>query len=296
MNDFSQSVAIELDNLLDTAGLRVAPVKPHKYYREHRYGLDNDWIRLLAVLLPFAAMLLATSTSDIDGRSISTIGGIVLVAFLVSKLTYFATAKTATYLLYFFLFLVFIPGQLTTFSIMQACVFGLVFGEWVFGGRGYSFIHPVLCALVYLFLDNSTAGTASNLHIDSNLIVFAAIAVSTALLLWFQCLDWRILVSLAFSVIVLSLVFQIDSLTVLPSPAVLLLIVLVLCDPASTPTNQLGRLLYGVLLGSMLLVFDNHLASLRGAVFAGFFATLCAPLIDWLIINLEKRETRGVTP
>jgi len=266
--------------------MTLFPGSSAKGINPHRFSADNDWIRVLSFAV--TSFIVAATRLPQQWRSALMIAALVTLFYLLANIGSRTRPQLSSYLQYLLLFLIFFPADLSAFVIAQACIFGLVFGEWVFGGRGYSFVHPVACGLAYLLLTNAGLDNA----LEPGLIIYLAMAVSIGLLAWYRCIDLMLVVMVLFPIVLIKLALPDGSAVGLPEPLVVLFFILVLCDPACTPATKSGRLVYGLLLGCLLVLFDPTFSSLRSAVLAGFFACLCAPFFDWLMINIRWRSPK----
>jgi|GEM_PF-6253425 len=249
-----------------------------------RFTQHNELIRISLFFLIAVGVFLSAPSSDLYKPII--IGGSLLIVFMISSLRNVSDFPLTQFLQYYFLLIIFIPESVSYISLFFACVFGLVFGDLVFGGRGFSFTHPVLCSLVYLFISYPELDRT----ISSTLVLGALFFISLVILVWYRCIDIKIIISSVLMIAFLKLIYSDFTLANLPNIAAMLCFLLLLCDPASTPSNQTGRILYGLLLGFLIYIFSSQSISFREIVFAGFFANITAPLLDWVTLNLSNRK------
>jgi Na+-transporting NADH:ubiquinone oxidoreductase subunit B len=162
--------------------------------------------------------------------------------------------------------------------------FGFVFGELVFGGWGRSVLSPAVVAIMFLGFGFPTAAWPA-LAIP----VGWATVPAGVLLLAFGVLPWRVLVG-AVAVLVLAGGFSLDLLT----SAVALVLVLVVCDPATAASTTLGRWLHGAVFGGLIALFAAtwETASVQIAVSAALLASLSAPLLDEIAIAIWRAVRR----
>src|SRR5690606_7015319 len=153
---------------------------------------------------------------------------------------------------------------------LLALSFGVVVGEQVFGGRGYSFLHPAVAALAFLFFSfPATTGEQSD-----SWLVAAAVLPGVLLLLATGLISWRILLSVAIGFAGWMILKGLG----LPSGAVLtsslaLGAVYLVCEPTSAAATNPGRWAYGLLVG-MLIVILGEAGEGIGSTGAVVFAAL----------------------
>jgi Na+-transporting NADH:ubiquinone oxidoreductase subunit B len=190
------------------------------------------------------------------------------------------------------IFTVLVPETLPLWQVAMAASFGVVFGELVFGGRGYGIVSGAAAAAGFLVFSFTGAGLAT---------VSGAMALATLpgalLLLLGGLISWRVLVSTVAVLIAFGLAQDgADSSLLVLTTAVFGLVFLV-ADPVAAASTQPGRLVYGVLAGLLIVLFDTiegPAIAPAAIVFACLLASLFAPLIDYLDVKLavRRRETR----
>lgn len=186
------------------------------------------------------------------------------------------------------IFTVLVPETLPLWQVAMAASFGVVFGELVFGGRGYGIVSGAAAAAGFLVFSFTGAGLAT---------VSGAMALATLpgalLLLWAGLISWRVLASVAVVLIAASLVGDgVGSLLMVLTTALFGLVFLV-ADPVAAASTQLGRLVYGILAGLLIVLFDTTegpAIAPAAIVFACLLANLFAPLIDYLDVKLAVRQ------
>lgn len=260
--------------------IRMYPENRAQRIDRYRHVLNNEWIRAGAILMS-ATVVLQTIDADSVGL-LGTTGLILFVYYLLAQKITDSVVDIINLIQYYLLFIIFLPADVSIFVLIQSCVFGLIFGELVFGGRGYSFVHPVASALAFLFLTNHGVDKLT----EPTLLSLVSLTLSTVLLLWYRCIDLALILSTIAGIVLLKISLLQTSELYLPDPLTYLFFILVVCDPGSTPSNRQGRIVYGLFAGILFLLFDNELTSLRSAVFAGFFVILCTPFIDWMVTSL----------
>lgn len=190
------------------------------------------------------------------------------------------------------IFTVLAPETLPLWQVAMAASFGVVFGELVFGGRGYGIVPGAAAAAGFLVFSFTGTGLAT---------VSGAMALATLpgalLLLLGGLISWRVLVSAVAVLIAFGLAQDgADSLLLVLTTALFGLVFLV-ADPVVAASTQPGRLVYGVLAGLLIVLFDTiegPAIAPAAIVFACLLASLFAPLIDYLDVKLavRRREAR----
>lgn len=175
-------------------------------------------------------------------------------------------------------------------QIALAVTFGVVVGEQIFGGRGYSFLNPAVVALAFLtfsFIGTSFAEPAPWFTI--------ATVPSALFLIATRLISWRMLVGIIVGLIAIGLLrgqsVQLDLL----GGGFLLIIVFLACDPVSSSSTNLGRWLNGFLIGGLAWVFapSGGIPTGPGALIpAILLASVFAPLIDTLVVMLNTYARR----
>jgi Na+-transporting NADH:ubiquinone oxidoreductase subunit B len=187
---------------------------------------------------------------------------------------------------------VLLPETVPLWQVAMAASFGVVFGELVFGGRGYGIVSGAAAAAGFLVFSFTGVGLA----VASNAMALAALP-GALLLLWGGLISWRVLVTVGVVLIAASLARDgADSLPLVLTTAAFGLVFLV-ADPVAAASTQLGRLVYGVLAGLLIVLFDTIAGPAiapAAIVFACLLASLFAPLIDYLDVKLavRRREAR----
>jgi Na+-transporting NADH:ubiquinone oxidoreductase subunit B len=190
------------------------------------------------------------------------------------------------------IFTVLAPETLPLWQVAMAASFGVVFGELVFGGRGYGIVPGAAAAAGFLVFSFTGAGLAT----ASGAMALATLPGALLLLLG-GLISWRVLVSAVAVLIAFGLARDgADSLLLVLTTAVFGLVFLV-ADPVAAASTQPGRLVYGGLAGLLIVLFDTiegPAIAPAAIVFACLLASLFAPLIDYLDVKLavRRREAR----
>lgn len=190
-------------------------------------------------------------------------------------------------------FVLLLPPDVPIWQAVLSLSFGLVFGEQVFGGRGYSFVNPAATALAFLFF--SFPGTASG---NNAAALIMAVLPGALLLLAYGYISWRVLLGFAGGAAG-SLIMAgglADALTLLTAGLAITLIHLV-CDPVSGAATNPGRWTYGILVGTLTVIIGHAgegLGSTSSVVFAALLGSVFAPLVDAAVVrlNIARRRRR----
>ena len=193
------------------------------------------------------------------------------------------------------IFVLFLPATTPIWQISLSLSFGLVFGDLIFGERGRSFLNPVTVGLAFLLF------SFPNIVQDSNSVyeTFAAF-ISGICLLGLGLLSWRIITAFIFCLgALLFLLDGIEGITTMPSTILVLGLVFLIGDPVAAACTNTGRWIYGGLAAGLVVLLGQSgsgIGSLSSVVFAAILASIFAPAIDQIIIqlNIRRRARRQV--
>lgn len=186
------------------------------------------------------------------------------------------------------------PPEAPLWQALLALSFGVVVGEQVFGGRGYSFLHPAVAALAFLFFSFPAAATEQ----PDSWLVAAAVLPGTLLLLATGLVSWRILLSVAIGFFGWMILKDLGlSSGAVPASGLALGVVYLVCEPTSAAVTNPGRWAYGLLVGVLIVVLGEAgqgIGSTASVVFAALLGSVFAPLIDHIVvrINVIRRRRR----
>jgi Na+-transporting NADH:ubiquinone oxidoreductase subunit B len=241
------------------------------------------------------AFPLAATLGETGGRQVPLLAGSLAVAVGWTLMFTWARARPMNWhavptAIVFSL----LAPQVPLWQALLALSFGVVVGEQVFGGRGYSFLNPAVAALAFLFFSFPAAAAGSA---PSPLVAFAVLP-GALLLLASGLVSWRILVAV---VIGLTGWMAVKGLG-LPSAGVLtaslaLGVIHLVCEPTSAAATNPGRWAYGLLVGMLLVILGEAgqgIGSTGSVVFAALLGSVFAPLIDRIVMHLDikRRERR----
>lgn len=180
------------------------------------------------------------------------------------------------------------PTDIALWQLAFAVSMGVVFGELIFGGRGFGFVSPAalsLSLLVVAFPDVVLPATTRE--------VALAVFPGVALLLIVGLISLSVLAGVGFGTIVLLLMTGQAIEPRLIAVALSVGAVFLVADPTAAATTPVGRWLYGVLAGVMVVVFSPEGGfTTEAIVAAALFANVIAPLIDQGSIFLYTRRMR----
>lgn len=245
----------------------------------------------LALAFPLAAALYETGGGLLPllaGALVVAVGWTLLFTRLRGKDMNWHAVPTAI------VFCLLMPPAVPVWQALLALSFGVVVGEQVFGGRGYSFLHPAVAALAFLlFSFPATGGEQSD-----SWLVAAAVLPGVLLLLATGLISWRILLSIAigFSGWMILKGLGLPSGAVLTSSLALGVVYLV-CEPTSAAATNPGRWAYGLLVGMLIVILGEAgqgIGSTGAVVFAALLGSVFAPLIDRIVVrvNVNRRRRR----
>ena len=242
----------------------------------------------LALAFPLAASLYenGSALAPLLGGSLAVaIGWTALFSRLRERSMSWHAVPTAI------IFALMVPPELPLWQPLLALSFGVVIGEQVFGGRGYSFLHPAVAALAFLFF--SFPGSTAEASISS--LVTAAVVPGAILLLASGLLSWRILIATALGFAGWLTLKGGGAWNDIITPALALGIVYLICEPVSAACTNAGRWAYGLLVGMLIVILGiagSGVGSANAVVFAALLGSIFAPLIDRLVVLFNVRRRR----
>ncbi|AKH98993.1 Na+-transporting NADH:ubiquinone oxidoreductase, subunit NqrB [Hoeflea sp. IMCC20628] len=260
----------------------------------HRMRQHAGWtparvtlVQMLALAAPIAVKLVEQGTAM----------AAVLVTALVTSLVWdlaFALIRGRTpswhSLSTALIITVLIPSTLPLWQVAMAASFGMVFGELVFGGRGYGIVPAAAAAAGFLVFSFSGAELSS-----SNQAMALATLPGAVLLLAGGLVSWRVLVPVVAVLAVAGFAQGDISGFFETLIAVAFGMVFLIGDPVAAASTNLGRWVYGALAGLLIVVFDTlagPAVAPAAIVFASLLASLFAPLIDYAAVAVILRRRR----
>lgn len=187
-------------------------------------------------------------------------------------------------------FVMLTPHDVPLTQIAIALTFGVVMGEQIFGGRGRAFLSPAAAGLVFVYLSfpASAAGAAS-------LALGLAALLGATPLVALGLAPWRVLAGAATGLAVAAAVMGMDIQQLsATSGAFMVAVVFLGCDPICSASTNIGRLIYGLMIGvlAISLGYGGGTAENAAVAFAVFLASLFAPGVDRGVILLHSRRMR----
>jgi electron transport complex protein RnfD len=210
---------------------------------------------------------------------------------------------------------------ITWVSLISGALFGIIIGKLVFGGTGQNIFNPAAVGMVFSKLcfgqhyiyqntwysDVEAGGTSLSGGSYSFLDLFLgkcpgtigevcklAILLGLAYLLIRKAADWRIVVSylgtFAFLMLFAGIIYQAGGktenagsylLSQLLSGGLLFGATYMATEPVTSPMGRPGRLIYGVILGSVNVMIRLFGSYPEGTVFSILIGNMLSPVIDY---------------
>lgn len=175
------------------------------------------------------------------------------------------------------LFTILVGSSASLWQIALAMTFGIVVAEQIFGGRGFNFLSPAVAALVFMtfsFTGFTFAAPAPGLMISA--LPAAVLLIAT------RIISWRIIAGLIVGLVATGLVLLQNFHPDIFLGSFVLIAVFLACDPVGTPSTNLGRWIYGFLVGGLCWVFvvgSNSPGESAAFIPAIFLASIFALII-----------------
>lgn len=245
-------------------------------------------LMLLAAAMPLVVTwLLATGTAGLVRLVFVLVAaGLWHLAFMLARAQppSFSGAFTALAIT------VLAPVDLGLVPMLLGISFGVVAGELAFGGWGRNVVNPATVAITFLGF-GFPAASWPDLPVQLGWSVAAVAAIGGVT----GVMSWRV-VAAAAVVLAAGCWGLALEMPVLTAAAVVL--VLLVCDPVASAGTTLGRWLYGLLYGALVLLFAvgwDGAPPVQAAVSAALIASLAAPLLDEIAISLwlARRKRLG---
>jgi len=187
-------------------------------------------------------------------------------------------------------FAVLVPETIPVWQIVVAVSLGVVFGELVFGGRGYGIVSGAAAAAGFLVF----SFTGTELATSSEVMALATLP-GLALLLAGGLVSWRALVAVTVVLFAAGLVQDGASGLLSVAATAVFGVVFLIGDPVAGASTNPGSWVFGALAGVLIVLFDaatGPAIAPAAIVFASLLASLFAPLIDHLAVALIVRRRR----
>ena len=175
---------------------------------------------------------------------------------------------------------------LPVWQLAVAVSFGIVVGELVFGGRGFSIVNPAVVALAFL-----TFSFTGVLYAQPVPWIGVATLPIGALLIGLRLISWRMVVAVIAGLAMIGVAKgQAIDLALLNGHFAFILLFLA-CDPASSASTNLGRWANGLTVGGLAWVFVPASGIPTGPeamIPAILLASIFAPLFDRVVIQINS--------
>jgi Na+-transporting NADH:ubiquinone oxidoreductase subunit B len=250
---------------------------------------DRETVALLLLLavLPLAVTwLLTTGTAGMLRLAFVLVtAGVWHLAFMLARAQppSFAGALAALAIA------ILAPAELGPVAMLLGISFGVVAGELAFGGWGRNVVNPATVAIAFLGF-GFPASPWPALPIQLGWSVIAVVAIGA----FFGVISWRIIAGAGLIVAAGWYATGLAASVIVASVVVLALLV---CDPVTSAATSLGRWLYGLLYGALVLLFAlgwTAAAPVQIAISAALLASLAAPVLDEIAIRLWLTRRRPV--
>lgn len=186
------------------------------------------------------------------------------------------------------IFAVFCPPDVALWQVAVAVSLGVLFGELIFGGRGFGFVSPAALSLALLIV----AFPDVALRAPTPLIAVLVLP-GLALLLIAGLVSGAVLVAVGLGVAALLAITGQAIEPVVLATALSLGAVYMIADPTAASATPLGRWVYGILAGALVAIFSpGGILSQEAVVAAALLASVFAPLIDHGAVLLHVRIRR----
>jgi Na+-transporting NADH:ubiquinone oxidoreductase subunit B len=269
--------------LVRTAGHKTSAIRLPFLVQGRSAGL------MLAVLALPVGLLLAERGTALAG----TLAVSLAVAAFWAVLFAFVRGRSldAHFVVVGMVFAALLPPDVPVWQLALSLSFGLVVGEQIFGGRGFSFLNPAVAALAFQFFSFPASGATSGAETYTAL----AVVLGALLLIAAGLVSWRVLAGFAIGFALWTLLRQTGwpDLSVLTASLALGLVLLV-ADPAPGPATHPGRFVHGFLAGMLVVVLGAAGEGVGAIVFAALLASIFTPLADRIVIlvNVNRRRRR----
>lgn len=188
------------------------------------------------------------------------------------------------------IFVVLAPETVPLWQVVLALSFGTLLGELIFGGRGFGFLNAAAVSLAFLVF--SFPQTELSMHTP---VAAYACLPGAALLLSGGVISWRVIVATLATVLILIGLSDPSLPPTYVAPALVFVLIFMICDPVAASVTTGGRWLYGMLVGFLIVLFNtgsNLEFSTESLIFATLLGTIFAPLLDDIIVRLNIRKRR----
>lgn len=241
--------------------------------------MNITFIQVLALIPP----LVATLSEDTVTRSF-ILATCVITAIINENLFALMRKQSISLngLTTAFIVTILVPIDLPIWQLVLMLSLGVVLGDLIFGKRGFSFLNSAtvtLSLLVFSFPQTQLAAPTQ--------LVAMSTLPSTFLLLYFGFISWRIIASTIVTIFVFIAFSSVEIDLFALFTALIFGIIFLISDPFSAASTNLGRSLYGLLIGSLVGLFSagaEFMIQPEAIVFAALLGSIFAPLLDHLVV------------
>ncbi len=244
-------------------------------------------LQALALSLPLAAMVADRGTAMLPVLVVALATAILweaLFALLRRRPVTFHGLTTAL------IVTIMLPADLPLWQVSLAMTLGIVIGELIFGGRGFSFVSAAAVSLAILTISFPQTQLAE----PSTLIALATVP-GAVLLVVAGLIPWRVMIAMPATLLVMMLAGGMAPDFVAVLTALVFGLVFLICDPVASASTGPGRWATGILAGVLVFLFNagETATVLPGAIVsAAVLASVFAPMVDHLAV-LANAAMRG---
>lgn len=257
-----------------------------------RTGLDVNGITLAQTLALLPPLIVAFATQGLALTVLITALVVTLVwefcfAFIRDRNSGWHGITTAL------IFVVLAPETVPIWQAVLALSFGAVLGELIFGGRGFGFLNAATVSLAFL----AFSFPQTELSVLTPMAAYACLP-GAVLLFLSGVISWRVVIATLVTIVVINGLRDLSFPSAYVEPAMVFILVYIICDPAAASVTNGGRWLYGALVGFLIVLFnagDTLEFSTESLIFATLLGSIFAPLLDDIIVrqNIRKRRHRN---
>ncbi|MHB2264527.1 RnfABCDGE type electron transport complex subunit D [Aliihoeflea sp. PC F10.4] len=178
-----------------------------------------------------------------------------------------------------------VPADAPFWQLALGMTFGIVIGEQIFGGRGRNFVHPAVVVLAFVMF----SFTDATYRAGPDIPVWTLLPALVLLLVTGQAAR-RIL--LGFAIAMPLVLWAVGGEPAAPflSGAIVFAVLYLAADPVASASTNPGRVIHGLLVGTLAALFSQAGELFGSVVFAILMASIFAPTIDQIIIALHIRR------
>lgn len=265
----------------------VPPAGLHEAGDVKKYLMSVLWASLPCLLLAAnyfgARIFVMVITAFLAGAAVEVIFGLVRKKPIGGGVFIFSI-----------LLVLILPPSIPLWMVALGSAFGILFGKEVFGGTGHHIFPPVLISKGFLMFSYPQAvigpyfGSMLEFH---NAMAWQlcsiVILIGLVVMIFARRSNLLILAGIFISAVLLGIMLKsrgnlpFDSvIKLLAADGFLFGICFLACDPACSPQNNWGKLIYGILIGAsavLMRCFSNYTESMLPAILIG---CLFAPTMD----------------